>query len=240
VRRSGWLAAASVAGLSALVAFQVEPPVQVQPPPAPAGSARTQSPAESARPVVSDRTGSATEMTAVPPPPARAQAPTLKSAPAPLAVAPAATSAVAEPPPALELPRARAAPFAPAAPAPSADASEAVVTGARAPWAQAASARRESTARPADQAAQLRAAAAAGRVAELTVLLARGAPIDAPDEEGETALMKAVQANHPAAAALRRGRGASLELKNRAGYSARDMAASVGEAELNRALGLSP
>ena len=52
--------------------------------------------------------------------------------------------------------------------------------------------------------------------------------------------MKAVQANHPAAAALLRRSGASLDLKNRAGVSARDMAAAIGDPELDRALSLAP
>jgi ankyrin repeat protein len=91
-----------------------------------------------------------------------------------------------------------------------------------------------------DQAAQLRAAAGEGRLSEITALLARGVAVDAADEDGETALMKAVQQNQAGAAALLRRRGASLDRKNRAGDSARDMAGFMGEAELNRALGLAP
>ena len=93
---------------------------------------------------------------------------------------------------------------------------------------------------PEVRAARLRAAAAAGRVAELTALLAQGTPVDGPDSEGETALMKAVQAHSLAATAVLRRHGASLDLKNRAGVSARDMAAAMGDADLNRALGLVP
>ena len=100
------------------------------------------------------------------------------------------------------------------------------------------SGRRERT--PEDPAARLRDAAAAGRTAEIRSLLAKGAPIDAADDDGETALMKAVQANRPGAVALLRRRGANLDLKNHAGASARDMAASIADAKLNRALGLEP
>jgi ankyrin repeat protein len=89
------------------------------------------------------------------------------------------------------------------------------------------------------KAASLRAAAAAGRITELTTLLNQGAPVDTPDESGETALMKAIRAKQAAAAALLLRRGANLELKNRAGQSARDIAASVADPALNRALGLS-
>jgi ankyrin repeat protein len=74
----------------------------------------------------------------------------------------------------------------------------------------------------------------------MTALITQGAPVDAPDGDGETALMNTVKANHPAAAALLRRHGANLDLKNRAGASARDMAASIGDPELNRALGLAP
>ena len=93
---------------------------------------------------------------------------------------------------------------------------------------------------PAAQTARLHAAAAAGRLAELETLLAQGAPVDAPDRAGETALMKSIQARNPAAAALLRRHGASLDRTNRRGVSARDMAASIDDPELNRALGLGP
>ena len=87
-------------------------------------------------------------------------------------------------------------------------------------------------------AGRLRAAAAAGRTAEVERLLERGAPIDAVDDDGETALMKSVQAERPAVAALLRRRGADLDLRNNAGVSARDMATATDDAELKRALGV--
>ena len=88
------------------------------------------------------------------------------------------------------------------------------------------------------QAARLRAAAGAGQTDAVQALLAQGALVDAPDEEGDTALMKAIKADHPATAALLRRYGASLDRANRAGQSARDLAAAVGDAALDRAIGV--
>jgi len=93
---------------------------------------------------------------------------------------------------------------------------------------------------PADQATRLRAAAAAGRTEDVAALLANGVPVDAVDADGETALMKSIQADQPAAAALLRRRGASLERQNHDGVSAREMARRAGDAELNQALGIDP
>jgi hypothetical protein len=92
---------------------------------------------------------------------------------------------------------------------------------------------------PPDRGADLRAAAAAGRIIDVKALLAQGVPVDAPDAEGETQLMKSIDADHPAAAALLLRHGASLDRKNRAGESARDMAKAIGDAALDRAIGLS-
>jgi ankyrin repeat protein len=63
-------------------------------------------------------------------------------------------------------------------------------------------------------------------------------PVDLLDGDGETALMKAVRANQPAAAAILRRYDADLDLRSRAGASARDLAAQVSNPELDRALGL--
>lgn len=93
---------------------------------------------------------------------------------------------------------------------------------------------------PYDPAAQLRAAAASGRTAEIQTLLAQGVSIDAPDADGDTALMQSIQADQPSAAALLRRRGANLDQKNLAGVSARDMAVARDDPELDRALGLGP
>jgi len=88
-----------------------------------------------------------------------------------------------------------------------------------------------------DPAVRLRAAAAIGLTAEIETLLAQGVPVDAPDRDGDTALMKAIQADRPAAAALLRKHGASLDRKNRAGVSARDMAGARADPALDEAIG---
>ena len=89
-----------------------------------------------------------------------------------------------------------------------------------------------------DTPASLAAAAAAGRTAEVEQLLARGAPIDATDAKGDTALMRSIRADKPVVAALLLRHGASLDRKNKAGKSARDMAKAIGDEALDRALGL--
>jgi len=93
---------------------------------------------------------------------------------------------------------------------------------------------------PPELAARLRAAAAAGRTAEVEALLGQGAPVDAPDAAGDTALIKSLQADHPAAAAALRRHGASLDHKDLAGKSARDIVTTKGDPELNRAIGVGP
>ena len=92
----------------------------------------------------------------------------------------------------------------------------------------------------ADQAARLRAAAAAGKTAEVEGLLAAGVPIDAADANGDTALIRSIQADQPSVAAILHRHGASLDRENNAGQSARDIAKAKDDAELNQALGLAP
>jgi hypothetical protein len=91
-----------------------------------------------------------------------------------------------------------------------------------------------------DPGGRLRAAAAAGRATDVEALLEQGAPVDAADAAGNTALMKSIQADQPDAAAVLSQHGASLDRKNHAGESARDMARAKGDAELDQAIGLSP
>jgi hypothetical protein len=91
-----------------------------------------------------------------------------------------------------------------------------------------------------DPGASLRAAAAAGRTADVQALLDEGVPVDAADANGDTALMKSVQADHPAAAAALRRHGANPDRKNHAGESARDMAAGKRDAALGEAIGTAP
>jgi len=232
-RRGGWLVAASVAGLSVLIATQVSPPPRIAPPYAPQGPVPAAPPPPQAE-------------AAAPKAPPVAQTPPLalaKPAPAVRRTAPSPLADVAQPPPAptmqaapapappppTQVAEARAAP-AGAAPPSSLSINELVVTAEKrvAPKALA----------PVDRPQGLREAAAEGRVADLATLLALKAPVDAADEDGETALMKAVQANQPAAAAYLRRHGASLDLKNKAGASARDMARDAGDPKLDKALGI--
>jgi hypothetical protein len=92
----------------------------------------------------------------------------------------------------------------------------------------------------AEPGARLRAAATAGEAVEVKALLDQGARIDAPDAAGDTALMKAIEADQPVTAGLLRRRGASLDRRNRAGQSARDMATAKADPALSQALGLAP
>jgi len=267
-RRGGWLAAAGVAGLSVLVATQVRLPSLQRSPPAPAaaaaavvaapagaGDAAAPTPvAKAARPeqrraetpavaAQAKASGSREARVAGPAPPPMAQVPT-----APTPAEPSSsevnelvvTGARIEPPPAAEA-RARASGLsADAAADPAVEARR--VPKAASPEVTAAGAlsRPESVGAPGERTARLRAAAAAGRIREVTALLAGGVPVDAVDAAGETALMKAIQADQPAVAALLRRRGASLERENQAGVSAREMARRLGGAEMERALGLEP
>lgn len=89
-----------------------------------------------------------------------------------------------------------------------------------------------------DKAAQLRAAAEAGRTAEIETLLAEGVPVDIADVDGETALMKSIEADRPDAAGVLHRHGASLSLKNRLGRSALDLVADKDDDALYKALGL--
>jgi ankyrin repeat protein len=109
------------------------------------------------------------------------------------------------------------------------------------PGAEAPDAAEKATAgSPADQAQRLAAAAAAGRIREVKALLAKGVPVDAPDANGETALMRSVRADQPVVAALLLAHGASLDRENRTGQSARDIAAAIDDPRIDKALGLAP
>jgi hypothetical protein len=238
--RGGWLAAASVAGLGVFLALRVYQPTLTPPqvaPPSATASASAPPPAIAAPPSMAPAKAPAAPkrraaVASVEPAPAP-EPPIATSAPEPLAREPFR----AAPPPAA--PQIAPAPAAAAARASAGEISEMVVTGTRIPHPPLLANLKAAPGSPADQAERLAAAAATGRIAEVTALLAARAPVDAADEEGETALMKAVLADQPAAAALLRRHGASLDLKNHAGASARDMAASVGDAALDKALGLS-
>lgn len=250
-RYGGWLAAACVAGLSAWTAQKVyrpaPPPAAMPPLVAPAATAPpaapVQSPADKAPPAAPQ--ASAAPVTARRPATVRV-AP--RNSPPPPADEPAA-------PPPLPIPpveRPIAPPPASAAAAKPADPglNTVVVTGSRIQRrddqsnSPVVTLNAQALARPSalpkglDAADNLRAAAAAGRTPEIELLLARGVAIDAADENGETALMKSIEADRRDAAAVLRRHGANLDLKNRAGVSARDMAAGKDDAELDQALGL--
>jgi hypothetical protein len=249
-RRGHWLAAASVAGLGLLVATQIDEPAWRQPPTTPA-TPTSAAPASAALPGPLAPAASAA-------PPAFAAIPRAATPASPPELAKAAPPPVVAAAPA---PQAFPATAAPPPPPPSAIAvtaerresdqdmaAQSAQRGARVPVAVSAFTgqsrdvqpnRSEALAGlPPDQAARLRAAAAAGRTSEVQVLLDQGVPVDAPDANGDTALMRSIQADHPAAAALLRRHGASLDRQNHAGESARDMTTAKGDVALSQALGL--
>jgi hypothetical protein len=85
---------------------------------------------------------------------------------------------------------------------------------------------------------ELRAAAAAGRTSDLQRLLGRGVDIDDPGPDGDTALIEAIKADKPAAAAFLAQHGASLDAANHAGKTARGLASDARDPKLAKALGL--
>ena len=244
--RGGWLVAASVLVAAGFLAVRFLPLNQLGSSPAQAPVAKSvqknqmtaalsppvpainQSEAASSGPktkaldqpaarALSESSSERMDLAAPPPPPAKAAPPPRAF---PMAVPPAAVSApaMAAPPPAVA---ARSAPFPAPAPPPMADMAK--------PMGE-----------PGSNLAfdQLRAAAAAGRTIEVQELLSRQIPVDVADANGETALMKSIRADQPATAALLIRHGASLDKKNSAGLSARDLAAQINDPALNHALGL--
>ena len=257
--RARWLAAAGVAGLGLLVVTQIYRPAQHQPPiapsAAPAPAAQAAASSGPPAPAVGTPAPPAPAVKAVPPPSGVAA----QAAPPVLAPTIAPPTELAAPPPPPPPPPAamaaspRASPADEAAAPPPASSDSVVVTAERrqqrlekvpvavstfSGQSRDAAPAAPSGGLPADQAASLRAAAAAGRAADIEGLLAKGVPVDAADAAGETALMKSVQADHPAAAAVLRRHGASLDRRDNAGESARDMAASKDDSALDRALGV--
>lgn len=152
------------------------------------------------------------------------------------APAPALTPAPAPPPPSpapLTAPlRAQISPRSLDQASPSSSVGEVVVTGARIS--------RRAQAEWASRTAGLRDAAAAGKTEEVQTLLDHGVPVDAPDSQGVTALMRSIQADHAETAALLVRSGADPDRQNGAGVSARDMAAKMNDPKLNQALDLEP
>ena len=239
-RFGGWLVAASVLGLSVFIAVRApqRPPIaNPAPQPAPAAGA-----------VVADAAPAPTQESTDRPPAlpkaAANNAPRVAAAPPPVVPAPRSerpTGGLARGPDA-PTEADKAANAATSASPDDAMAAAAPVVAARA-QALAASpppppmAAFRATPSPADR---LRAAAAAGRNLEVEDLLAQGTPVDAPDADGDTALMKSVAAGKAQTAALLRRHGASLDRKNREGQSVRDVAAAMDNEDVNEAIGVKP
>jgi hypothetical protein len=251
-RYGGWLAAAGVAGLSVWTAQQVYRPAPPREEAATAPSiAQTQ--AQAPAPLTLPPSSAAPRASSPPPPVmARREA-------SPLAEpGPAAPPAEVAPPPPLpippvEKPIAQAPAFAPAPPPPPSPAAPAVAAKPSAPTQETvvvtgSRIQRREFAAPAtvmsgalaskalDGPMRLREAATAGRTADIETLLSQGVPVDAADENGETALMKSIEAGQRDAAALLRRHGASLDQKNHAGLNARDLAAAKNDPALDQAL----
>lgn len=226
----GSLSAAGVAGVVVLLANRIDRPPSYAPadsaiesavPPHTAGSAGAKQDAQPPRPMDGPPRGATASSRAEP------QAPLpMMSEPAMPVVTPPPVSAPGPGPGPAGL-------LAPPAPSPPAldrgdsGLGEIVVT---------ASKRQLSSATVERLGERLRVAARRGDEAEVERLLARGVPVDETDEAGETALMKSIKAKRVATVVLLRSRGASLEAKNTAGQTARDLAAAINDPELNRAL----
>jgi ankyrin repeat protein len=240
-RRGAWLTAASLAGFGLFWAADVDQSPHRQAP-SPATTASAPPPATRARGALPVKSARALSIAANPvsrplasASPAAAPAPAatpVEQAPRAFPAAPAAGPAPAEPPPPtlplppVGLPQPEA--VAPPAPPPPPPPPPPALLASREAFAGAAF----------DPAERLRAAAKAGRLSEIGALLAQNVSIDAADADGDTALMLSIIADRPAAAALLRAKGASLDQKNHAGVSARDMAKAINDPDLNQALGL--
>lgn len=241
IRRGGWLAAAGVAGLSALIAVDYYNPADHRKPPETSTSVH-RAPADASPSVARVRPDPALQPTPrlQPAAPARGEDRTASQETAAVEAAPS--------------PQARYEPSPSPAPAPAApvvperyselavaQTREALVPGAapgaaagvRVAGAGAAAERRL------DQAKRLRAAASQGRVSELTNLLAQGVNVDARGVGGETALMRAVRDRQVAAAELLVRHGADPDLEDDGGLSARDVAEALDDPGLTRALNTS-
>lgn len=254
--RGRWLAAASVAGLGVLIATQIyTPPHQAPsaptapaaPIPAPRGIAAAPPPPVAARSEVPlPRAVAAGPRPAAPIYPQTIWRPAPPTPPAEIAPAPQAFPAAPPPPPPPPSPEVVTAERRASDQAVEA---QSVAPRAKVPVAVSAFTGQSRDVQPppealagapSDQGASLRAAAAAGRTTEVQALLAGGVAVDVPDADGNTALMQSIQADHPAVAAVLRRHGASLDRRNDAGESARDMAAAKGDAALDQALGVDP
>lgn len=254
-RHGGWLVAASVAAVSVFVAVQINQPPAFERPTTPTPA---QQPPAGSPPAVD----AAPPTVSVPPAVAAPKPAARPTTPSPT-IAPVAPPMDAGAPEIVAMPEPAPPPAPPPPPPPPAAAMERRIAPARGPTPATAPIRARARSETSDTASksvieelvvtgsriasasspealaqQLREAAAAGQSRQLAVLLARDVPIDAVDDDGESALMKAVQARQLDAAAFLRRRGASLDLKNREGRSVRDMAATLADPAMDKALGL--
>lgn len=227
-RPAPWLAAAGVAGIATLIGVRLNLPPGVQ---APLMEPAPEPPASQA--------ASRAEAVAPPSrPEARTAAPSPEPKPAPVSPPP--------PPPRLQphpLATAADAPTIPPLPVPPVQArieEPRPPAAARAIGPSAEMAGRALHGPVPTEGARLASAAIAGDSAEIGRLLAAGVPVDVADEVGETALMKAVRANRPAAAALLRRAGADPARRSNAGISAQDLAAERNDPRMDRALDVAP
>jgi len=233
----GWLAAASVAGLAVLIATRLDlaPPQPSTPVPAPVPS-----PGPVTAPPPAAPAAAAQPPPAAPTPERRSEPVQSVAAPPPDAAFRTDVAPAPAPPPPLPVPPVEhriEEPRPPPAPPPAAAPPAVVKAQPRASNTIEEMVVTEPHRTPPER---LRAAAEGGRTGDIEALLVSGVDVDAADAAGETALMKAVQAEQPAAAALLRRHGASLKRKNHAGVSAQDMAAAIANPDVNRALGIKP
>ncbi|HEY3799055.1 MAG TPA: ankyrin repeat domain-containing protein [Caulobacteraceae bacterium] len=263
-RRGGWLAAAGVSAAALVLASQLyRPPTPYPAPAKPAAPAPSANVAKPPAPATAQ--AAPAPSVALSRPPISAKPAPAPGGPAPasdftsrdqaLAAKPSGAAAPpGEPPPpappamAAEpstsaFPMSEAAPQAAAAPPPAADEPRGAETGSGAVVAGLMAGRAEKSASReavSDLGARLRAAAAAGRVSDVEALLKAGAPVDAADAEGDTALMMSIEADHPAVAAMLVQHGADPDQPNHDGQSARDLAKAVGDPKLDAALSGGP
>jgi hypothetical protein len=266
-RRGDWLAAASIAGLGVFLATRVyqsaSQPLRTLPTPPPISAPVAAEPIRTALPAAAKTVSRANrapmQKTPVPAP--------LAVTPPPLDIRPVASPRVPAPMPARALPgeqspapseqaivtaERRASPSVAGNSEPAGgmrDESLGALGSARMPEKPATlpppppaflGGSESGAVSPFEQAGKLRAAAAGGRLPEIKDLLSQGVSVDAQDVDGETPLMKSIQADEPTAAALLIRHGARLDHRNRAGVSARQMVRAVGDPALERAVGLTP
>lgn len=235
---SGWALAAGIGGLGVLVAIFVSRSL----PPGPGPSISTTR--DAGVPIAASPPASVTATSSASPsgaettstaPPVSFPAPALRAErPATARAAPPPPTDVPPPPPLPLPPTPKPVPQTEAPPAPVPSHEDTAQNSQTAEYGSEA--RAGLVARDDQAAVALRRAAAAGRTEEVEVALSRGAPVDAPDVNGDTALILSVRGAHTATAALLRSHGADPERKNLAGMSATALASGSGDAKLEDAV----